>query len=195
MIEAQNKAQAAQAQQQLDQARMQAEQQTAQGRLQFDGAKLQAEQQSRDADRQVKMQADQLAHQREIAAQQAADERERAKIQAEIALKSAELKLKQDELASKQLIEQAKLHQTGELAILELQAKYQTTIDAAQIKAASDALRAKSDIAIQSMESADTRLQVASDHVRDAQEREHAEQMAAHAASAATVKDGDDDGE
>lgn len=166
---------AAQAKAQTDQAKIAADQQSDQARLQLDTAKTQGEQ----ANAQAKLQADQeraaLDHQRALLALHGEDERARERLQAETALKQAELKLRQDELASKNAIEAAKLRQAGELGILEIQAKYQTTIDAAQIKAASDALRAHADVEIQAMESADTRLEQAHDHV--AQVHDHAHEM------------------
>lgn len=186
-------AQAAQVKAQTDAQRLQGDQAEAQARLQLDAQTAQANAAATAAAQQQAAETARMNHQRDLLNLQGQDDRERQKLAAETQLKLAEIRQRYDAEQGRREIEEAKLRQAGELAVLELQAKYQTTIDAAQIKAASDALRAKADVQIQAMESEDTRLEQMHEHVADAHQHDHEIELEVMRQSAAEPEKGEDD--
>jgi hypothetical protein len=163
---------------QLDGAKLQSEHVTAQGRLQLDAARLQNDAQESAADRAAQSHAETLKHQREVLALHASDERERLKLATDEDIRRQELALKRADFEERQSFNAKKLQQDGEMAILDMQTKYSTHIDGAQIKAAAEALKGRNDLATQGIRSIDA-------HVLAAGEREHEHAMVDHQAAVA----------
>jgi hypothetical protein len=183
-IKAQTEAQASQAKAQLDQARLESDQQVAQGRLHLDAAKLQFEQQQAEAEREFRLQELQLKHQRELVSLHAESERETMRLTTDVRMREQELEQKQHQFEQQQQLARDTLSQTGELKITEIEAAHGSKIDGAIIKAASDALRMKTDLAVQDQKSVDAHLLAAGEHL-------HEQDMAEAAREAEPAPSGD----
>lgn len=119
--------------------------------------KAQADAQNDNAKLQLQATVERAKDERERIALQADQDRQRERDQVDLQIKQAELKLRQHEAELKAQLEVEKLNLERELGYAELQAKYQTTLDAASIKANVDMTRIHADLAIQASESRDAR--------------------------------------
>lgn len=152
-----------QAQQQTDQAKAQTEQ----GKLQLDQQKAQQDAQTTQADLELRAKSEILKDQRERDALAADHQREMARLSSEQQIKAQELGLRAREMELKHQFELVKLKQDGEIAIATVNAQTGAQVGTAQIKAASDALKAHTDLAVQAMESHDVQTEAHADRVHD----------------------------
>lgn len=165
--------------------------------------KLIAAQQDNQVD-QARLQIDQQKNQADAQAEAARLNLEARKI----ALEQAKIQLEAQERAHKQQLERDKLsidarHMADKLAsenalrLLDINAKYKTSIDVAQVRSAAEQFRASADVAMQAQDHAHDRMMLAADHMHDhalaAQEHAQGLEATEHGAALGSLGQPDDD--